>query len=427
VRARLAALWTGRARQVGESLGASVAIQVALFASGIVMARSLGPSGRGDLAVLLILPSVALQVASLGLPAAATYYIAKNRPAVVSITRRLVAPALWQTAVTVILLFGLILAFFGWKAGEARTAGLLLIAGVPVFAVQYYALHIMQGLEELRWFNVFRVINPIAFSAGLGIGAVFGLTVVSCTAIWLATLVLTMVFMLVALAAKMRRAERSGPLSGPVPSQGEMVRFGAAGFLAQVSPVETFRVDTLVVASLFPSSIVGYYAVALSISNAPRFIADGIVAVAYPQVAAQNPTEGRASSRRYMIAAAVGCGVPTVVLALASPWVIPLLFGNEFHAAVTLSAILVVSAGLVSVRRVGTDCLRGLGEPGATTTIEIVTLIALAVGFVVLARWGEGKGVAVALIFSAVVGLGLTLRALRDPERSRSAPLARLE
>jgi O-antigen/teichoic acid export membrane protein len=391
------------------------------------MARSLGPSGRGDLAVLLILPSVALQIASLGLPAAATYYIARNRPAVRLITRRLVGPALWQSLATAILLAILIQAFFGWKGGDNQTAGLLLVVGVPVFAVQYYALHIMQGLEELRWFNAFRVINPIAFSGGLAIGAIFGLTVVSCTAIWLVTLVITMVFMLVALAAKTRRAERGGTSKGPVPTQGEMVRFGAAGFLAQVSPVETFRVDTLVVASLFPSRIVGYYAVALSISNAPRFIADGIVAVAYPQVSAQNATEGRASSRRYMTLAAVGCGVPTVILALASPWLIPLLFGSNFEAAVVLSAILVISAGLVSVRRVGTDCLRGLGEPGATTTIEIVTLIALAAGFVVLAPWGNGKGVAVSLIFSAVVGLALTLRALRDPGPSHSAPLARLE
>jgi O-antigen/teichoic acid export membrane protein len=420
-------MWTGRARQVGESLGASVAIQVALFASGIIMARSLGPSGRGDLAVLLILPSVALQIASIGLPAAATYYIAKNRPAVGIITRRLVSATVWQSVGTAVLLFGLIYAFFGLEAGDTRTAGLLLLAGVPVYVVQYYALHIMQGLEEIRWFNIFRMAGPVAFSLGLVAGVIAGLTVVSATLIWLVTMALVTVVMVFAVAAKMRDAERRAPVTEEVPSQREMLRFAVAGFLAQVSPVETFRVDTLVVAGLFPSHIVGYYAVALSISNAPRFIADGIVAVAYPQVAAQNPAEGRASSRRYMIAAAVGCGVPTVILALISPWLIPLLFGSDFEAAVVLSVILVVSAGLVSIRRVGTDCLRGLGEPGATTTIEIVTLLALAAGFVVLAPWEEGKGVAVALIFSAVVGLALTLRALRDPGSNRSAPLARLE
>jgi O-antigen/teichoic acid export membrane protein len=423
-------MWTARARQVGESLGASVAIQVALFASGIIMARSLGPSGRGDLAVLLILPSVALQLASVGLPAAATYYIAKNRPAVGLITRRLVSAAVWQSALTAVLLFILTEAFFGSRSGDTRTAGLLLLVGVPMFVVQYYALHIMQGLEELRWFNIFRLAAPVAFSVGLAGGAIVGLTVVSSTVIWLVSMSLVTVIMVVAVASKMRKAGLGRAVDEgeeEVPTQREMLRFAVAGFLAQISPVETFRVDTLLVASLFPSRIVGYYAVALSISNAPRFIADGIVAVAYPQVAAQNPAEGRASSRRYMIAAAIGCGVPTVILAVISPWLIPLLFGSSFDAAVTLSAILVVSAGLVSVRRVGTDCLRGLGEPGTTTTIEVLTLVALALGFVVLAQWGEGKGVAVALILSAVVGLALTLRALRDPGPSRSAPLARAD
>src|SRR3954454_7458705 len=86
IRDRLTGLWTGRFRELGESLGASVGVQIALFGSGIITARSLGPTGRGDLAVLLVLPSVALQLATLGLPSAVTYYVARNKPAAWPIT-----------------------------------------------------------------------------------------------------------------------------------------------------------------------------------------------------------------------------------------------------------------------------------------------------------------------------------------------------
>jgi len=180
--------------------------------------------------------------------------------------------------------------------------------------------------------------------------------------------------------------------------------------------VETFRIDSLVMAALFPSRIIGYYAVALSVSNPPRFIADGIVAVGYVHVSAQDIQEGRASTRRYLLAAALLCGGAALVIALTLPWIIPLIFGQRFEPAVRVSAILVVTAALISIRRVGSDCLRGLGQPGAATVIELITLSALVPAFFLLARWGAGSGVAVSLGICAALGLALTLAFLRRHE-----------
>jgi O-antigen/teichoic acid export membrane protein len=125
-----------------------------------------------------------------------------------------------------------------------------------------------------------------------------------------------------------------------------------------------------------------------------------------------------------MLGAAVACGGTAVALALASPFVIPLLFGHEFEPAVLVAALLAVAAGLISVRRVGTDCLRALGRPGVTTGVEVVTLTVLAVGLTVLGPWGEGKGVGLALIASAVVGLCLTLLSMRATGHRRSKVLS---
>lgn len=400
-----------RARQIGGSLGASVVIQLSLLASGILTARSLGPTGRGDLAILFILPSVALQLACVGVPSAVTYYVARQKGAAGTIAKSLVPVAGVQLLVSAALLL-LLSGLFLEASGGTRTAALLTVAAMPLFLAQFYGLHLLQGLNEIRLFNIFRAAGPVALSIGLACGLVVGLTVLSCTAIWLTAVALTTVAMSFVVPRRIRHAKKtSGDLSAP-PRPKEIVRFAAAGFLAQISPVETFRVDTLVVAALFPSSVVGYYAVALSLSNAPRFIADALVAVASPQIAAQDAASGRAAALRYIIAAALACGATAGVLALAAPYLVPFLFGSAFDAAVGLSVILVAAAACVSVKRVGIDCLRALGRPGATTVIEVATLLVMGTGFVLLGSQGEGTGVAVALLLSALGGLLLTLYAV---------------
>ncbi|MBA3630107.1 MAG: oligosaccharide flippase family protein [Actinobacteria bacterium] len=398
-------------------------VQVALFGSGIILARSLGPAGRGDLAVALILPSVALQLACFGLPSAATYYVARNKGAARAIARQLAPVAALQALLALGLLVGLTEVFLGGKAESTQTIGMLTLAGVPPLAVHLYGLHLLQGLGDLRWFNAFRITIPATFVIGLAIGLLSGLTVVSCTLIWLASVVTVSGALVVSLVFRVRVAERRAHanLEGRVPTRRQMVRFGATGFLAQVSPVETFRIDTLVVAGLFSSEVVGYYAVALSISNVPRFLADGIVAVAYPQISAQDANAARASTRRYMLAAIVACGGATAALALAAPYIIPLLFGRAFSPAVALGVALVIGAGLISIRRTGSDCLRAQGRAGLATRIEVVALVVLAAGFLVFAPSGQGLGVAYALIASAAVGLSLTLLALRTTTRDDSA------
>ena len=49
-----------------------------LVASGILVARALGVEGRGQLAVIVLVPSVLSQLGTLGVPLALTYFIAKD-------------------------------------------------------------------------------------------------------------------------------------------------------------------------------------------------------------------------------------------------------------------------------------------------------------------------------------------------------------
>ena len=407
---------TGRLRHLIESLWTSVGIQAFLFGSGIIVARSLGPSGRGDIAIVLILPAVAAQVVCAGVPSATTYFVARYRASWQSVAGHVPRVATLQACAAVALVLLLDALFLADRGDATHVAALLAVATVPLLIAQYYALAILSGLEDLRWWNIFRAAPAACYTVGLISGLAFGLTIVACASIWLAGQVVATS----ALLRHLRHRHRAGPAGadrdGLPPSRRELVRFGVVGFLAQVSPVETFYIDTLVVAALFPAHVVGYYAVAFSVSNAPRFVADGIVAVGYPHVSAQDPKEGRSAMKRYILVAVVLCGATAAAIVLLLPWLIPLLFGNAYRPAIGIGSILVAAVGVISVRRVGSDCLRALGRPGVATSIEVVVLSVLALGILALGHWREGRGVALSVAMSAAVGLGLTLLFLRRME-----------
>lgn len=394
-----------------ESFGASIGLQAALFGSGILLARTLGPADRGDLALVFILPEVAMQLGCTGVPSAVTYFVAREPRAVTPLARSLLPVILAQLGAMALLLLVLVDLFLGAGGASSRTAGFIMFAGLPFLILEYYASHALQGLGAIRAYNLDRLASPVLFTTGLAVGLLSGLTIITCTLLYLAARITTVLLTLVLLRARVRQTRAADP-STETPSRSTVLRFAVTGYLAQVSPIETFKLDTLIVASFFSPRIVGYYAVALSVSNAPRFIADAIVTVAYPQVAAQGAGSGRKLSKRYVLMAIALCGPVAVAIAAAVTFLIPFLFGAEFRPSVVIAVFLVLAAGLVSVRRVGVDCLRALGLPGASTATEVVTLAVLGGCVLLFGHWQEGRGVALSLLVAAAVGLALTVAVL---------------
>ena len=60
------------------SLGAGLAIQCCLIASGVAVARMLGVQHRGQFALMTLFPAVLTQLGGLGVPTAVTYFVARR-------------------------------------------------------------------------------------------------------------------------------------------------------------------------------------------------------------------------------------------------------------------------------------------------------------------------------------------------------------
>src|SRR3954447_6581577 len=108
---------------VAGTAGVNIAVSALGSLGGLILARSLGPSGRGDLAIIIVWPTLIGNCAMVGLPQATCYWIAK-RPE----DRR----ALLGTSAAGLLLFGALLGMVGLIGASAISNTPQVVAGLRV-------------------------------------------------------------------------------------------------------------------------------------------------------------------------------------------------------------------------------------------------------------------------------------------------------
>jgi len=393
---------------VAGSVIASVAGQGLLVVTGVIVARALGPTDRGYLALLFLLPAVLQQVGTVGLPLATTYFISRDPGEERRIWRLVTTPGLVQA-----LLLTLVQAAALWFLvhDESDEVQLAALVSLPVLAgalADMYGKAIVQGQRRYAAFNLLRNATVVLYMVALvGLVAVGNADLVSVSIAWVAANVVAgTVTIAVARRNPMLADEQSGRTT-----RVDMFRFGLRGWFGSLSPVTAFRLDQAVVGLFLAPEKLGLYVAALAFTNLPTFIARGVAMISLPQVA--RPGRHGGEVRSFFVLSMVLTGAVVVVLELTAGWLVPLFFGDDFRAAVPITRILLVSSFFYGARRVLTDAVSGAGRPGLGSLAELsswIVLVPLLIVFTPL--WGL-EGVAVALTASSAASLGVFLVLLR--------------
>jgi O-antigen/teichoic acid export membrane protein len=389
------------------SIIAAVVAQAALVLSGILSARLLGPTDRGYLALLILIPSTIAQLGSLGISLATTYYIAKrpsSSAAVVSVVRR---PALIQVAVLTATHVVVVLLLISGKPDRFVLAALVSLGSVPASYALEYGLAILQGRQRFGLFNVLRILPNFVYAGLLVVLALSssgGLTIILAASL-VGTAGAGALALLNALDVPL---DENG--TSDAPSRRQVLRFGLKSYLGYVSPVESFRPDQLYVAAAFPPATLGIYVVATAFTNLSRFIGQSIGLVAAPHVASlTDASEQRQAAWRFFFLAAAVCGGITLFLLLTVPWLTPLLFGDQYSEAAGLAQVLLLGAFFLAIRRTLTDGARGCGLPALGSIAEIAAAVWFIPAVALLSGPFDEMGVAVAWTSAVVFGFVVLL------------------
>jgi O-antigen/teichoic acid export membrane protein len=391
----------GLKRDAAVAVATGLAIQAVLVVTGPLLARMLGPDGRGYLAALILWPLVITQLGNLGIPSALTYSIARDSSASRALARLGLSFALPQALLLVAFQALWLLLILHGDPHQVRVAGWLTLALVPAMLAQQYGLGLLQGHLRLRLFNGLRLL-PWSLYA-LGVALLFAVGEDSIVPIVAVLLTAFLISGSTCLISGLRFSRGEGT---PTVGRRFLVSFGLRGLLSSLSAVDVLRPDQVVLALFLSPAALGLYVVGLAFTNLPYFVAKSVGLITFPWVASQ--PEKREARRTMWSLLWLTTGIALVLVAglcASAHWLVPFFFGREFSDAVTVTYIVLPGMVFLSARRVLAEGLKGRGYPLAGTLGELLSLAWVALALAVLVPlWGI-DGAAVALSSSYVVSL----------------------
>jgi len=269
------------ARTVARTAVFNISGTIVAGAGGLIIARVLGPTGRGEYSAVTAWFGIVLMVGGMGQPAALCFYVARDAPrapAYVATSR-----AMMLVGGSVALCAGLLLAPVLAHGNAALTAGyrIAFAASIAAFAGASYTFS-LQARDLHRW-NIVRVSQPV-FSF---------ISIVILWRIRLLTVDTALVVLNVTLLLQLAWAYGACRRTGLVPGRAQMAlvrplsTYGAAQIAALTPAALNAQLDQLVLSQTVPAADLGRYAVAVSLSLFPIPLVAAIGNVAFPRLAAE--------------------------------------------------------------------------------------------------------------------------------------------
>lgn len=372
---------------------------LAALVSGPVLARALGPEGRGELAAIVVVLTIAPWILDLGL----AHWVARERA--------LGTPRdeVLGTVLPVVFMCSLIAVAAAVPLSHLLGAdrevvvvflqvGLLL---TPIAVVLFTLSGLVVG--ESRWdllaaARLIAAVVPVPVLVVLSL--LDALTVASAAATLLGCMLLSSMLPL-SLARGVRR------LPFELRRARAAASFGAKTWLTTISNTANVRFDQVLMTGLVSSRELGLYAVAVSIAS--LLSSALIMAVSnalYPRVA-RGDGDLTARSCRVTIAIVLVSGL---VLAASASWAIPFVFGGEFRDAVTMVLILLAAGVPLSAAAILASGLIAAGDPAAPMRAELTAVAVTIPALIVLLPAYGGVGAAAISLVAYAIKFGMLLR-----------------
>lgn len=371
------------------TLGSTLFIQGCTVLQGVLIARLLGPEGRGQFAAATLWPTWFASIGLLGIDVALARRAGKGGdPAALSRTAVLLGAATSiMASLAVMLLIPVLL-----PAAERR---LLPLAWAAVLLIPINHLSLLLQATELGA-GRFGVLN-------LSRSVLYPVYLVSLSAMWLlqvrsvgwviAALVGASACVLAVLVAARWRdlvAERTTERPGPIVREG--LRFG----LVSLGAILQQRADQIILLWLLPVEDLGVYLVALSAASVANSAAGAVSIVSFTRSAQADARAGfHLVARDFRGAAILSVGAAVVAIP-ALPYVLPLIYGKDFSRAGSVAVALVAGSVMSGLSQILDQALRAQGRPFSGLVGRACAIAVLCVaGLGLTTDWGIlGMGLA---------------------------------
>jgi O-antigen/teichoic acid export membrane protein len=362
-------------------------------------ARALGPSGKGLVALVIVINEVGSSLFRWGLPEATAYHLklGAGYPNLRHQVRRFVA---YTTPVALVLASVVVMlpvvreqTTLVWLVAFTITAWSPLVDTTSAcIRTSLMAAGDLTALRNAPLLGAlpFVLVIPMAYALG-----VLTAGVVLCT--FAASTLIQRIY----LGHRARRRLNPQPQGQDV-TLSAILRYGTKAVPAALSNLGNSRLDQLLVVPLIGLSQLGIYSVAITVGMLPVSFGMGLSFAAFKGIPAT--VEGQSPA---LVSRAVRLSIPplvmlTLLVALPVPVVVPLVFGSQFEAAVIPCLLLLPGALAMSITHSVWQTADALGRPGVSSIAQVLSLVVTVVLLMILL---PSLGIAGAAIATSVAYL----------------------
>jgi O-antigen/teichoic acid export membrane protein len=404
----------GDARRSGAlTIAASAGALLGNLVTGVIVARAIGPNGRGELVAILTLSYMAAWALAFGAPTVAAYFQARfpqDAARLVGTWVCIVVPA----GIAAVLVAELLLpVLFTAQSHSAVTTARVSVLVALILVVGQFFFSFLLGAHRFGLYNLLRVGAPLAVGlAYLVLWALDELTVRTALIAFAAVNGAAVAGVAIYVVRAYGIARPSAALAR------ETVAYGLRAQLTTLGEQINGRLDLLLLPAFLGASAVGLYSVATNVSWIIASGAGALHLIALPKAARD------ADSAPATIVGAAGATIAiatagAVLLAVAAEPALRLVYGDAFGSAASALRLLLPGCVLYAGAGVFAAGLAALGRPLSAAAAQGAGLVITVVGLLVLL---PGSGIETAAAVSSVAYSAVFVTALLVYRRAAGLP-----
>jgi len=370
-------------------LGATVAALLANLATGILIARSLGTSGRGELAAIAAAPQLMAWLFTLGCREAVTFHQARHPEDAGRLATTWAVLFIPISAIAVGCGLLLLPFLFAAQTESAYRLAQVYMFMTAVFLLTEVALALAIGDEDFIFYNAMRVLLPVITAVGyVALWFTGGLTVGTALAVLAGAACVTTI------AAWRRAAKRHGLRRPDIGLGRSTLWYGMRAHGTGLGSIINVRLDLTLMPAFLSAVSVGLYSVATNLAWIVISVSGFLYTLILPAAARAGASAGDIVRRALHVTMATGLALALPLGVLAN-LLVPAVYGSDFDGSVFPLRILLPGCVLYAGAAVLWSGLYALDRPLSATLAQmagvVITLIGLPlllpIGGIVAAAW----------------------------------------
>lgn len=359
------------------------------FITSIILARALGPTGKGTYTLIILIPTVILKLGSLGIDVANVYFTGSKKYEIKDIVSNSLFASILLSSILIILFLGIFyLKIFQnfLNSNQINFIHLWVAVLIIPFSLFFGFLRsIILGQEKIIIYNKINIFqNIFQLTSIIILLLIFKQGVIGAIIAYVFTVicVTSLVVLFIKKYTKIYVSYNEKIFK-------DLVKYGVKAYFGNLAQFLNYRLDMFLVAIFLTPAAVGYYSIAVGIAERLWMLPGAIASVLFPRISslknvAANNLTPRISRHTFFFTIFL-----SLILAILAKPLIKLFFGITFLPS--LIPLLVLLPGIIalSVSKVLTADLAGRGKPQYGSYSSFVALVLnVLLNLWLIPRWG---------------------------------------